>query len=115
MFSFGTEILGGGVNKIHPLKSNSYRKWTSLKVGIQILNTISKFAIDKNETKKGPLKFQKDQNSYREYSNENVIENRPPQKWAFWNLELKLITIGRRARGPKAPAGPEGPPAHRRC
>ena len=40
--------------------------------------------------KKDPLKFQKIQNSYKEYSNKKKLENRPPQKWAFW--------------GPKAPS-----------
>ena len=34
--------------------------------------------------KKDPLKFQKIQNSYKEYSNKKKLENRPPQKWAFW-------------------------------
>ena len=49
-------------------------------MGILILKIISKFSKVKNLTKKGPLKFQKDKKSYKEYSNKKVIENRPPPK-----------------------------------
>ena len=51
--------------------------------------------------KKDPLKFQKIQNSYREYSNKKKLENRPPQKWAFW--------------GPKAPSRARRAPGARRA
>ena len=50
---------------------------------VLILNTISKFSKTKNLTKKDTLKFQKIKNIYKEASNQNFLENRPPQKWDF--------------------------------
>jgi len=51
----------------------SFRKQT-LKVGIQILNTISEFKKVKNSTQKGPLKIKKDKKSksYRKQNSPKV-------------------------------------------
>ena len=41
--------------------------------------------------KKDPLKFQKVKNSYKEHSNQKVIENRPPKSWhsdSEYNLKV---------------------------
>ena len=42
--------------------------------------------VVKSGTKKNfsPKNTKTDKNSYKEYSNKKKLENRPPQKWAFW-------------------------------
>ena len=52
--------------------------------------------------KKDPLKFQKIQNSYKEYSNKKKLENRPPPKVGNLGAEGPQ-------QGPKGPGGPKGP------
>ena len=61
--------------------------WPHQKWDILIQNTIlQNFQNSKIKFKKDPLKFQKHKNSYKEQSNQKVIENRPPppKKWVFW-------------------------------
>ena len=50
-----------------------FYKTESLKVGILIQNTISKFSKNNNQTKQRPPKVPKNQNIYKEASNQNVV------------------------------------------
>ena len=48
-------------------------------MGILIQSTVSKFSKTKNQTQKGPLKFQKVKNIYKEASNKKNHKTDPPK------------------------------------